>query len=63
MLRDNKVVLSNVRGHQAKLGRWRRVLGNKIGCQITLGGENLLKCTTQDEKGLVLIVVLFYLIF
>jgi hypothetical protein len=26
-------------------------------------GENPLKCTTQDEKGLILNVILFYLIF
>jgi hypothetical protein len=26
-------------------------------------GENLLRCTTQDIKGLVFITVLFYLIF
>jgi hypothetical protein len=26
-------------------------------------GENPLKCTTQDEKGIVLIVIFFYLIF
>jgi hypothetical protein len=26
-------------------------------------GENLLRCTTQDIKGLVLITILFYLIF
>jgi len=63
MFRDNNVVSNNVRGHQAKLGRWRGVLGNTIGCQKTLGGEKPLKCTTQDKKGLVLIAILFYLIF
>jgi hypothetical protein len=26
-------------------------------------GENPLRCTTDDEKGLVLIVVIFYFIF
>jgi hypothetical protein len=26
-------------------------------------GENILRCTTQDKKGLVLIAILFYLIF
>ncbi len=30
---------------------------------LNLGGENLLRCTTHDEKGLVLNVVLFYIIF
>jgi hypothetical protein len=29
----------------------------------SLLGENLLKCTTHDKKGVVLIVVIFYLIF
>jgi hypothetical protein len=28
-----------------------------------LGGENPLRCTTQDEKGLILTRVLLYLIF
>jgi len=31
--------------------------------QFWLMGENLLKCTTQDEKGIVLIVIFFYSIF
>jgi hypothetical protein len=31
MFRDNNVVLSNVKGHQTKLGRWQGVLGNTIG--------------------------------
>jgi hypothetical protein len=63
MLRDNNVVSSNVRDTKQSWGEWQGVLGNTIRCQITLGGENLLKCTTQDKKGLVFTTILFYPIF
>jgi hypothetical protein len=39
------------------------VLGLRIMIFIKLMGENILRCTTQDEKGLVLIALFFYPIF